>query len=922
MALALDASSPATGTKGASGTTVTTQSFTAPANALIVASVMMDSGTSFSTTATVTDSGSLTWTRSARSNFGTSGQESAVDVYWAVTTSSAARTVTATLNAAYAAGLSVKVFTDSNGGTPSMGNTAVNGMATAPTINVTTSGTNSWVWATYSDWQVNQNPTAGTSQTISTYYHEPTLLAGAVWYQNNTTASSGTVVTMNMTSPSTGTTVNIAGWEVKAGVPSGPASPAFKYTVFNTSAFVTDAPTSVTATRSTTWDVLATGLDIVAGAFSSNTATNTKSITLSPPANIVQGDLMVAVLHQMYSGDSSGDLLDWTTVPSGWTLVTDILTGSGGDNHHAMYVKAYSRSDTTYTWTMSESANDTAISGAIQRYSGADATVVASGATNDTTATTFTTPAVSTTGTDQWVIGSLGVYWGSSHPTTATGGATERLEVKVADDSTVWLADRAPGAVGSYSITGSTTKSTTARALISAVIKPWATSALTSVTATRSTSWNTAAPVTSTRATTWRALAPVAQTRSTTWSVLSAATATRATTWTVRTALTATRATTWHASAVVAAQRATLWHVRAQVGPSARATLWNVSTALTATRATTWRVLAPVTATRATTWDVQGLTSVTATRATSWAVRSQVLQTRSTLWHTAATLTSTRQTSWTTLAALSGTRATSWSVGAAVSTSRASMWHTLAPTTATRATTWTVRTALAAPATRSTLWTVRTSTTATRASQWNVASTIVSVTATRSSSWNVIGRITSDRSTSWETRATLAAPSTRSTLWHTTARVTPSTRATTWHVRASVTSTRTTTFTVKASLTADRSTTWHTTTRVTPATRSSLWAVLSTLATPSEISSHWRVGARITSTVATTWNVEITLQHITVLGVTGPTTSLFAPAGPTLGRAAATGPSSADWASTGPQSGRAGATMVDRTLEATGPSLT
>jgi hypothetical protein len=310
--------------------------------------------------------------------------------------------------------------------------------------------------------------------------------------------------------------------------------------------------------------------------------------------------------------------------------------------------------------------------------------------------------------------------------------------------------------------------------------------ALTSVTSSRSTSWDTLASTTpATRATTWTTLASVTpSTRATTWNTLaSVAASTWATTWaTLAQVAASTRATTWNTYQAVTATRATTWNTLASV-LATRATTWATLASVAATRATTWNTLATVAAsTRQTTWNVAAnLTSVTSTRATTWNTLATVTaSTRATTWNTAASVTSTRATSWTTLQVVTSTRATTWATRAAVTATRPTSWATLASVAATRATTWNVAGSLTSvTSTRATTWTTLAPVTATRATTWTVRASIGS---TRATTWNVYTSATAIRGTSWATLAQVAASS-RATSWRTLQSVL-ATRTTTWSVAA------------------------------------------------------------------------------------------------------------------------------------------
>lgn len=96
MAIAIDGSSPVrfTGTPN-NNVDITSASFTAPANSVLVCCVSADTnGSAADITISVSDSGSLTWTNRVEMDPGTSGAEAGHASIWtAVQTSSASRTV-------------------------------------------------------------------------------------------------------------------------------------------------------------------------------------------------------------------------------------------------------------------------------------------------------------------------------------------------------------------------------------------------------------------------------------------------------------------------------------------------------------------------------------------------------------------------------------------------------------------------------------------------------------------------------------------------------------------------------------------------------------------------------------------------------------------------------------------------------------
>jgi beta-glucanase (GH16 family) len=305
------------------------------------------------------------------------------------------------------------------------------------------------------------------------------------------------------------------------------------------------------------------------------------------------------------------------------------------------------------------------------------------------------------------------------------------------------------------------------------------------VVSTRDTSWNTAettTPVTATRGTTWATAAQVAPTRATTWQTRRALAATRTTTWATRTTTTATRSSTWDVADTPAATVTTT-----------RATTWDALTATSDTRATTWTTRAPVTSTHATTWTVT--TPVGSTRSSTWVTRTTTPSNRATTWTTRTAATTNRTSTWATAARTTSTHATTWATTAATGTTRASTWNvagTLATITATRSSTWAVA------GTITTVTTTRSSTWATRAP----------VAVARASTWAVTARVTSTHSTTWTARATTT--NTRATTWATTQPVTTA-RATSWNVAGAlvtISATHNTSWAVAARIQVNRGSTW------------------------------------------------------------------------------------------------------------------
>lgn len=209
MSLAVDGSSPAIATS--STVTNTSASFTAPAGARLVAFIGHNTSGTTVTDHSISDTGGLTWTLVGRKSANTGSTDgigyttTGVEIWTAVTATSAARTVSVTSGgtAGFQQSLDIKVFTDS-GGTPAMG--TVHGSSSSsglPTATLTTTAANSWVWSVNSDNNGAGAGTAGTGQTLSA--GDEGLLGAYIsihtWRQTAVTPASGTSVTNNLTAP-------------------------------------------------------------------------------------------------------------------------------------------------------------------------------------------------------------------------------------------------------------------------------------------------------------------------------------------------------------------------------------------------------------------------------------------------------------------------------------------------------------------------------------------------------------------------------------------------------------------------------------------------------------------------------------------------------------------------------------------------
>lgn len=210
MAIAIDASSPArfTGTP-ANNADITSASFTAPANSLLVAHVSADTnGSAADITISVSDSGGLTWTNRVERDPGDAGAEAGHSSIWtAEQPTSASRTVSVRRTAGNGStnriSCNVEVVTGADiGGTPT-GNVA-EGSSTTNNITpntYTSSVNNSRGFGCGTCWNQLGVPTSTDTEDGADY-------AGAIsvisLYKAADTPTSGTVVTMNFDAGGTG----------------------------------------------------------------------------------------------------------------------------------------------------------------------------------------------------------------------------------------------------------------------------------------------------------------------------------------------------------------------------------------------------------------------------------------------------------------------------------------------------------------------------------------------------------------------------------------------------------------------------------------------------------------------------------------------------------------------------------------------
>lgn len=186
MALAIDASTPAVATQASTTiATVTTASFTAPANSRLLALWSGDTSGADPAAPSIADSGGLSWGSPIQWRHRTSGTptvDGQVAIWSASPGSSAARTVTVTTGSPSGnrdAALALIVLTDT--GTPSIGTSGAASGGTG-TIDMTSTYTGTaagaWGFMVACDWDVRGAMTAGTGMTLI----GTGSLAGAISY--------------------------------------------------------------------------------------------------------------------------------------------------------------------------------------------------------------------------------------------------------------------------------------------------------------------------------------------------------------------------------------------------------------------------------------------------------------------------------------------------------------------------------------------------------------------------------------------------------------------------------------------------------------------------------------------------------------------------------------------------------------------
>jgi prepilin-type N-terminal cleavage/methylation domain-containing protein len=179
---------------------------------------------------------------------------------------------------------------------------------------------------------------------------------------------------------------------------------------------------------------------VTAGQSSSNAVDGTKSFSLSKPAGVAAGDVLLATI--------STNATPTVTAPSGWTLAGSNQNGNNGMESAVYYKVATASEPATYTWTLSHKQDTT---GGIVDYSGVDTTnpidAIQSFAGNSGTA--WGPPVTTTTANDAIVeaVGFTGAAMYSWTPVVPSG-MTQRFHGNANGSESV-VADKSQATAGS-----------------------------------------------------------------------------------------------------------------------------------------------------------------------------------------------------------------------------------------------------------------------------------------------------------------------------------------------------------------------------------------------------------------------------------------------------------------------------------------
>jgi hypothetical protein len=212
VALAIDASSPAL--VSGTGATITTAAFSPPANSFILVAVGRNGPVSGQDdTGTISGAG-LTWTLMGRkSSVGSTGQitggtaQPGCIEYWWAYSASALTSVTITDTRTNGSGTgydhAMQPYVITGAETTWSGAITANASSSGlPSVALTTTAANAWVFSANTDWAQKGNCTVGSGQTKTSEYNNTGQISIHFWRQTSATATSGTSVTSNLTAPS------------------------------------------------------------------------------------------------------------------------------------------------------------------------------------------------------------------------------------------------------------------------------------------------------------------------------------------------------------------------------------------------------------------------------------------------------------------------------------------------------------------------------------------------------------------------------------------------------------------------------------------------------------------------------------------------------------------------------------------------
>ena len=165
-------------------------------------------------------------------------------------------------------------------------------------------------------------------------------------------------------------------------------------------------------------NVAATPVGIAFRSASAGSNATTATLTIAAPSSVVAGDVMVAGVD--VRGNPS------ITPPAGWSLVR--MDSIATQMRQALYVHVAGGSEpSAYTWSFGKSQS---AAGAILVYAGVDSASpidAHSGAVNDVGSTAVLAPTLTTTGTDEMLIGFFGVVTAKTF--TPPAGMIERSDL-------------------------------------------------------------------------------------------------------------------------------------------------------------------------------------------------------------------------------------------------------------------------------------------------------------------------------------------------------------------------------------------------------------------------------------------------------------------------------------------------------------